>query len=83
MPKQRHNYTCDHTPIVVVPADLISTSEVARILGVDRATVIRRARHGRIPIVAQLDSKTSGALVFSRSDVIAYENRKSPGGANE
>ncbi|QIN94484.1 MerR-like helix-turn-helix DNA binding domain protein [Arthrobacter phage Whytu] len=55
---------------IVVPADLISTGEAAKILGVDRATIVRRARTGKIPIVAQLDADTGhGAYVFDRNEV--------------
>lgn len=53
---------------IVVPADMISTGEAAKLLGVDRATVVRRARTGKIPIVAQLDTG-HGAYVFDRNEV--------------
>lgn len=56
---------------IVFPNDLISTGEAAKLLGVDRATVVRRARTGKIPVVAQLDVEAGrgGAYVFDRNEV--------------
>lgn len=68
---------------IVVPADLISTGEAARILRVDRATVVRRARTGKIPIVAQLDEGTGhGAYVFDRTELQELGSSDNEGMAN-
>lgn len=55
---------------IVFPRDLISTGEAAKMLGVDRATIVRRARAGKLPVVAQLDADTGhGAYVFDRNEI--------------
>lgn len=60
--------TDPHEARIVVPADLISTGEAAKELGVDRATIVRRAQTGKLPIVAQLDAG-HGAYVFDRNEI--------------
>lgn len=55
---------------MVIPGDLIGSAEVCSILGVNRATVVRRAKAGTLPVLAQLDG-SNGALVFDRSDIEA------------
>lgn len=45
---------------------LIGSTEAARILGIDRSSLTRRARAGRVPVVGKLDG-LRGALVFDRA----------------
>lgn len=49
--------------------ELISTAEVAEILGVDVATVNRRAQRGEIPTFVKSPG-LRGARFFKRSDVV-------------
>lgn len=50
--------------------ELIGTAEAADILGVDRSTITRWIRSGRLAPRLQLAGRT-GALLFSRTDVEA------------
>lgn len=52
------------------PNDLISTTEVARLLGIDRSGVIKRVKAGDLSPVQKLPGRT-GAYLFRRSDVEA------------
>lgn len=62
------------TPRVIVPTDLIGSAEVCSILGVNRATVVRRVKAGTLPYLAQLDG-SNGALVFDRADILAVAGK--------
>lgn len=57
-------------PRLIVPSDLIGSAEVCSILGVNRATVVRRVKAGTLPFLAQLDG-SNGAWVFDRNDIEA------------
>lgn len=57
-------------PRLIVPGDLIGAAEVCRLLGINRATVVRRVRAGALPCLAKLDG-SNGALVFDRTDIAA------------
>lgn len=48
--------------------ELIGAAKAAEILGVDRRTLSRWAREGRLDVPAQLDGRT-GARLFRRADV--------------
>jgi predicted DNA-binding transcriptional regulator AlpA len=61
-------------PRMIVPGDLIGSAEVCTILGVNRATVVRRAKAGTLPVIAQLDGP-NGALVFDRADILAVAGK--------
>lgn len=62
---------------LVWPGDLISTGETARLLGVNRATVVRRVKTGKIPVVAQLDEGGSRrAYVFDRNEIMELGSNK-------
>ena len=50
--------------------DIISTTEAAKLLGIDPRTVQRRAISGDLPIVSKLRGDT-GAYLFNRADVLA------------
>lgn len=56
--------------IFIIPAELIGTQEVCRLLGIDKSTVVRRIAAGTLPVLAQLDGP-GGAYVFNRPDVLA------------
>lgn len=49
-------------------ADLLSTAETAKQLGVSVATVNRWARAGRLPVAAKIAGRT-GANLYRRADV--------------
>jgi predicted DNA-binding transcriptional regulator AlpA len=51
------------------PQKLISTSEVAALLGIDPRTVQRRAESGDIPTAGKLPGAT-GAYLFNEADVL-------------
>lgn len=51
-------------------ADLLTTTEVARELGVDKTTLTRWVAEGRIVAVHKLPNK-NGAFLFARADVAA------------
>lgn len=53
---------------LVKQLDLIGTSEVARILGVDRSTVTRRVARGDLAPATRAPGHR-GALLFRREDV--------------
>lgn len=53
---------------MIVPTDLIGAKQAAELLGLDRSTVIRRAKKGTLPSLAQIDGSI---WVFDRSDVEA------------
>jgi predicted site-specific integrase-resolvase len=57
----------EHQPTV---ADLIPTSQVARIARVDVATVNRWARTGRLQVAVKVPGRT-GANLYHRADVEA------------
>lgn len=48
------------------PQSLIGTREAARMLDVDKATLTRWVKAGRVKIVGQL---SGGALIFHRSEI--------------
>jgi predicted site-specific integrase-resolvase len=50
--------------------DLIGTAEVTRILGVDKATVLRRIEAGKLTPAFKMPNK-NGAYLFRRADVEA------------
>lgn len=57
------------------PPDLIGSKEAAQILGdVDRTTLTRWVKDGRIPTVGKLPGK-SGALLFDRAVIEAQADR--------
>lgn len=58
MPKDAHT----HVP------DLIPTADVARMLGLHVATVVRRVQAGEIPYAMKLPGET-GAYLFDRKDI--------------
>jgi hypothetical protein len=47
------------------PPDLILTSDVAKMLGIHVATVVRRAQTDELPYVVKIPGKT-GAYLFDR-----------------
>ena len=51
--------------------DIISTTEVAKILGIDPRTVQRKAISGELPTVSKLPGST-GAYLFNRADIEAF-----------
>jgi len=53
---------------IVWPGQLIGAAEACRILGIDRSTLSRRIRDGKLAPLAQLDGP-NGAFVFDRTDV--------------
>lgn len=53
---------------LINPVDLIGAAEVCRMLGINRATVVRRVKAGTLPCLAKLDG-SNGALVFDRNDI--------------
>lgn len=53
---------------IVWPGQLIGAATATAILGIDRSTLSRRIRDGKIHPLAQLDGP-NGAFVFDRSDV--------------
>jgi hypothetical protein len=54
--------------------DLIGTAEVTRILGVDKATVLRRIKAGLlVPAMKMPSSGGNGAYLFERSQVMALK----------
>jgi excisionase family DNA binding protein len=57
----------------------ITSLEVAELLGVDRATVNRRARAGELPVVAKLPGKT-GAFLFDRATIEQHKAALAEGG---
>ena len=58
---------------IVWPGQLIGAAEACAILHIDRSTLSRRIRDGRIAPLAQLDGP-NGAFVFDRTDVQALAN---------
>lgn len=60
----------DFDPRMIWPGQLIGASTVAQLLGVDRSTVSKMVKDGRLVPLAQLDGST-GAYVFDRSDIKA------------
>lgn len=54
------------------PGDLIGTSEVCALLGVDRSTVKRWVDHERLKPAGKLPGAT-GAYLFKRGDVLALK----------
>jgi excisionase family DNA binding protein len=59
-----------------VQNDLISTTEVAEILGVSVATVNRWAAEGQLKPRHEMPGRT-GARLFSRRDVARFEAKRS------
>jgi hypothetical protein len=60
-----HDILCTTTDMDSAMHDLITASEMADHLGVDRTTVIRRVDAGSLEPVAKLPGKT-GAYLFAR-----------------
>lgn len=58
---------------IVWPGQLIGAAEACSILHIDRSTLSRRIRDGRIQPLTQLDGP-NGAFVFDRTDVQALAN---------
>ena len=58
MPKKQH--------------DIITTTEVAKLLGIDPRTVQRKAISGGLPTVSKLPGET-GAYLFSRAAIEALD----------
>lgn len=56
------------------PPDLIGSKDACLILDVDRTTLTRWVKDGRIPAAGKLPGK-SGALVFDRADIVAAAER--------
>ena len=56
--------------IVIMPDDLIGAATVAALLGIDKSNVTRRAKAGKLPVLAQLDGP-HGAYVFNKPDILA------------
>lgn len=50
--------------------DIITTTEVAKLLGIDPRTVQRKAISGELPTVSKLPGET-GAYLFSRTAIEA------------
>lgn len=55
---------------MIWPGQLIGATTVAQMLGIDRSTVSKMVKDGRLCPLAQLDGST-GAYVFDRSDIKA------------
>lgn len=53
---------------MVVPEDIIGAKQAAELLGLDRSTVIRRAKRGALPSLAQVDGSV---WVFDRTEIQA------------
>lgn len=56
---------------MAAPTDLLTTTQVAALLGVSQETVNRWARTGRLPIAHKLPGRT-GANLFRRRDAEAF-----------
>jgi len=54
--------------------DLIGTAEVTRILGCDKATVLRRIEAGVLTPAMKM-SGPNGAYLFKRADVLALKDK--------
>lgn len=54
---------------------MLGTSDVAKRLGVNRATVVRWAANGRLPYVSKLPG-TLGAYVFTTDAVDAFQPKE-------
>ena len=63
MPKKQH--------------DIIATTEVAKLLGIDPRTVQRKAISGELPTVSKLPGKT-GPYLFNRSNILALLSPSTP-----
>lgn len=48
------------------PQHVLTTQQVAEVLGIDRSRVVRRVRNGSIPTVGKLPGRT-GAHLFDRA----------------
>lgn len=57
-----------HDVAMTHPDDLMGAGDVARLLGVNRSTVTRWAKSGRLPAVKKF-AGTRGPLVFARATV--------------
>ena len=55
------------------PADLVSTEEASRILGIDRSTLSRWVQLGKIHPAMRLSPR--GPMLFKRRDVIKLRDR--------
>lgn len=55
---------------IIWPGQLIGAAEACTILHIDRSTLSRRIRDGKLVPLAQLDGP-NGAFVFDRSDLEA------------
>lgn len=49
--------------------DLVSAAEACQMVGVDRSTLLRWAKSGRLRPAMQVGSGKTGAYLFRRSDV--------------
>jgi predicted DNA-binding transcriptional regulator AlpA len=58
------------SPQIVWRSNIIGTTAVCALLGVNRGTVSRRVKAGTLPVLAQLDGP-NGALVFDRAAIEA------------
>ncbi|WP_448259552.1 helix-turn-helix domain-containing protein [Corynebacterium kalidii] len=56
------------------PQHVLTTQQVAEVLGIDRSRVVRRVRNGSIPTVGKLPGRT-GAHLFDPDviDALAHE----------
>lgn len=55
--------------------DYVSAADACRIAGVDRSTLIRWAKKGRIEPVMRLGAARTSAYLFRRSDVEALAKK--------
>lgn len=60
-----------HHALLMADTALIGSREACRILGIDRATLSRWVRSGRIHPVTRVCDKPNGAFLFRASDVRA------------
>lgn len=51
------------------PTDLVGSTQAARDLDVDKSTLTRWVKEGRIPVAHRASDKPNSAMLFLRSDV--------------
>lgn len=64
------NQTNGESPQIVWRSNIIGTTAVCAMLGINRGTVSRRVKSGTLPYLAQLDGP-NGALVFDKAVIEA------------
>lgn len=60
-----------------MPGQLLSTSEVATLLGVERSVITRRVQMGRLPIAQKLPGP-NGAYLFDPDVIEALRDQPNP-----